>query len=225
MARTQFADFHGHGWMFRAVFKRDREGYMLDAGGERVKDVTPAKLKQSVEFRDNASDTTTPPPAGVPVHLKDIHLEKGMHCVDCHFRQDAHGNGNLYNEPRAAVEITCVDCHGSIRQKATLLTSGPAAPVAPGQAGKPPVTGRNLTRISVRDETGAKIPLFQRIARDRTMKRENGKDLVLKIGDIVQNSMVVPGRKWRVTQTIDTITPDARDYSPKSRYAKTMLKD
>src|SRR5213078_3958598 len=36
MERTQFADFHGHGWMFRAVFKRDREGYMLDASGEHV---------------------------------------------------------------------------------------------------------------------------------------------------------------------------------------------
>ncbi len=39
-----------------------------------------------------------------------------MHCVDCHFRQDAHGDGNLYNEPRAAIEITCEDCHGTIRQ-------------------------------------------------------------------------------------------------------------
>jgi hypothetical protein len=76
LARTQFADFHGHGWMFRAVFKRDREGHMLDAQGERVNEVTPAKLKQAVSYRDDASDKTVPPPAGVPVHLKDIHLEK-----------------------------------------------------------------------------------------------------------------------------------------------------
>ena len=39
-----------------------------------------------------------------------------MHCVDCHFRQDSHGDGNLYNEPRAAIEIACEDCHGSIRR-------------------------------------------------------------------------------------------------------------
>ena len=32
------------------------------------------------------------------VHLKDIHLEKGMHCIDCHFEQDSHGNGKLYGE-------------------------------------------------------------------------------------------------------------------------------
>ena len=28
---TQFADYHGHGWNFRAVFKRDRSGDLLDA--------------------------------------------------------------------------------------------------------------------------------------------------------------------------------------------------
>ena len=27
---TQFADYHGHGWNFRAIFKRDREGNLLD---------------------------------------------------------------------------------------------------------------------------------------------------------------------------------------------------
>ena len=30
---TQFADYHGHGWNFRAVFKRDRHGNLLDAKG------------------------------------------------------------------------------------------------------------------------------------------------------------------------------------------------
>ncbi|HVA17403.1 MAG TPA: hypothetical protein VMV59_06785, partial [Candidatus Dormibacteraeota bacterium] len=60
--------------------------------------------------------------------LQDLHLEKGMQCVDCHFAQDAHGTGQLYNEPRAALAIHCTDCHGTIRQRATLLTSGPASP-------------------------------------------------------------------------------------------------
>src|SRR6185437_10505771 len=27
---TQFADYHGHGWNFRAIFKRDRKGNLLD---------------------------------------------------------------------------------------------------------------------------------------------------------------------------------------------------
>ena len=207
LQNTQFGDFHGHGWMFRKVFKRDRKGNLLDADDKIVAPDDRDKFKKAV-------------------HLNDIHLERGMHCVDCHFRQDTHGNGNLYNEPRAAIEISCVDCHGTIRGRATLVTSGPAAPVAAGQAGKPPVIGRNLTRgLTVRDETGAKIPVFQRITRDRKKKDETGKDVDLKTGDIVQNSLVVPGRWWRIIQTIDTITPGTRDYSEKSRYAKTIRKD
>ena len=47
------------------------------------------------------------------VHLKDIHLERGMHCVDCHFRQDTHGTGKLIGDRRAAIEIQCQDCHGT----------------------------------------------------------------------------------------------------------------
>lgn len=207
LKNVQFGDSHGHGWMFRKVFKRDRKGNLLDAEGKQVAANDPDKFRKAV-------------------HLNDIHLEKGMHCVDCHFRQDTHGDGNLYNEPRAAIEINCVDCHGSIRQRATLVTSGPAAPLSGGQAGRPAVAGRNLTRgFTVRDESGAKVPVFQRITRDRKKKDETGKDVDLKAGDIVQNSLVVPGRWWRVSQTIDTVTPGSRDYNEKSRYAKTVRKD
>ena len=212
LKNVQFGDFHGHGWMFRKVFKRDRKGNLLDAEGSVVSANDPSKFKKAV-------------------HLNDIHLEKGMHCVDCHFRQDAHGDGNLYNEPRAAIEVDCVDCHGSIRQKATLFTSGPAAEVATGQTAtrrkerKEPLKGQDLTRIRVRDEAGAKIPLFQKITRDRKRKDETGKDVDLKTGDIVQNSMVVPGRWWRVKQTADTVTPGTRDYNELSRYSKTIQKD
>jgi hypothetical protein len=41
----------------------------------------------------------------------------------------------------------------------------------------------------------------------------------------VQNSLVVPGRWWRIVQTADTITPGTRDYNEKSRYSKTIRKD
>jgi hypothetical protein len=243
MARTQFADFHGHGWMFRAVFKRDREGYMLDAGGDRVKDVTPAKLKQSVEYRDTASDTTAPPPAGVPVHLKDIHLEKGMHCVDCHFQQDAHGNGILYNEPRAAIEIDCVDCHGTVKETARLTASGFAAGInltdpAEGQSVKDGFyqrgKGRNLVRdlkTSFTRTSGGRqvaIPVFQRITSDTDKKDSTGKTVKLHAGDIIQNSMVEPDRWWRVKQTAYTVTKTKgheADYNWRSAYAKTVRID
>lgn len=212
LARTRFADFHGHGWLFRAVWKKNRKGDLLDAKGDRVSPDDPDKFRKAV-------------------HLNDIHLERGMHCVDCHFQQDAHGDGNLYNEPRAAIEIGCVDCHGSIKERATLFTSGPAAMVATGQQAarrterKEPAVGQDLTRRRVRDADGARIPLFQRIARDRKKRDERGTEVELKAGDIVQNSMVVPGRWWRVPQTADTITPGSRDYNEKSRYAKTIRTD
>jgi hypothetical protein len=107
--QTQFADFNGHGWVYRAVYKHDREGNWLDKDDAKVDFNDPKKFDKAVK-------------------LSDIHLDKGMHCVDCHFENDAHGNGNLYGEPRAAVEIDCIDCHGSIRSKATLRTSNTAAP-------------------------------------------------------------------------------------------------
>jgi hypothetical protein len=58
------------------------------------------------------------------VHLKDVHLARGMQCVDCHFETDVHGNGKLYGEPRAATTIECIDCHGTIEKRPTLVTSG-----------------------------------------------------------------------------------------------------
>ncbi|MEP7353013.1 MAG: hypothetical protein ABI824_07250 [Acidobacteriota bacterium] len=109
LEHTQFADFHGHGWVFRAVYKRDRKGNLLDAKNTVVPHEDPKKFDKAV-------------------HLMDIHLEKGMHCADCHFEQDSHGNGNLYGETRNAVEIDCIDCHGTINQKANLKTSAAAAP-------------------------------------------------------------------------------------------------
>jgi hypothetical protein len=105
---TQFADYHGHGWNFRAVFKRDRKGNLLDDAGEKVSDDDPKKFDKAV-------------------HMSSIHLDKGMQCVDCHFSQDNHGNGHIYGEVAAAIEIDCVDCHGTTKDYPNLFTSGPAA--------------------------------------------------------------------------------------------------
>ena len=106
---TQFADYHGHGWNFRAVFKRDRHGTLLDAKGAAVSDDDPKKFQKAV-------------------HMASIHMDKGMHCVDCHFARDNHGNGYIYGEVAQAIEIACVDCHGTSDAYPTLRTSGPAAP-------------------------------------------------------------------------------------------------
>jgi hypothetical protein len=232
LTRTQFADFHGHGWIFRAVFKKNRRGEFLDRDGKPLLDdkgqpltsIDGARLGQAVAFKDedNVNLKNDAVPQGAPVHLKDIHLEKGMHCVDCHFRQDAHGDGNLYNEPRAAIEIGCVDCHGTVTERASLVTSGVAA--QPTKVRDRTLPGRDLARISV--SGGAN--LFQRITR-ATKKKDpySDRQVDLQPGDIIQNSMVEPGLWWRVKQTRDTVDPDNKrgDYNWKSRYAKTVRLD
>src|SRR3989454_1093834 len=179
---TQFADFHGHGWIFRAVFNHDRKGNWLDKDGKQIAFDDPDRF-------------------GKAVHLADIHLEKGMQCNDCHFAQDNHGNGKIYGEPRAAIEIDCVDCHGTIRKKATLVTSGPAAPEAlrPGEP-----RGRLLDAL--RTPWG--------------LRRFEWRDEKL-----IQRSMSEENKEWEIVQTRDTITPGNVHFNMKSLRAKLMNKD
>jgi hypothetical protein len=106
---TQFGDYHGHGWNFRAIFKRDRKGNLLDDANNVIPPTDPEKFKKAV-------------------HLDSIHVDFGMQCVDCHFTSDSHGNGHIYGEVQAAIEITCADCHGTATRYPDLRTHGPAAP-------------------------------------------------------------------------------------------------
>ncbi len=107
MPHVQFGDAHGHRWHFVKVYKRDRYGQLLDANDQIVPDADPDKFRKAV-------------------HLKDIHLEKGMQCVDCHGTQDNHGGGDakLYSQMRDVIAIRCWDCHGTAASRATLVTSG-----------------------------------------------------------------------------------------------------
>jgi hypothetical protein len=125
LKHTHFADFHGHGWVFRAVYKQDRHGRMLDHAGKEVKDATPQKLAAAVNYTwdpERKPEDDKQLRDGHPVHLKDIHLEKGMQCADCHFKNDTHGDGRLYGETRAATTITCEDCHGTVERPAALFS-------------------------------------------------------------------------------------------------------
>jgi hypothetical protein len=58
------------------------------------------------------------------VRLMDIHLEKGMECIDCHFYQDLHGDGNIYTRNWDTIEIECQDCHGNAKKLGKLVASG-----------------------------------------------------------------------------------------------------
>jgi len=120
---TQFADYHGHGWNFRAIFKRDRRGNLLDAEGNVVSPDDPQK------FRRNGQPAFAPvgENPGKAVHMMSIHAEVGMQCADCHFAQDSHGTGLIHGEVANAVEIGCKDCHGTADALPTLRTSGIAA--------------------------------------------------------------------------------------------------
>ncbi|MBI3448574.1 MAG: hypothetical protein HY049_06640 [Acidobacteria bacterium] len=104
--QTQFQDQHGHSWTYQNVYLRNRRGLLLDGSGAVIPDEDPQKWQRAV-------------------HLKDIHLEKGMQCIDCHTHQDMHGDGNIYAQMTDAIEIKCEDCHGTVRERATLITSGP----------------------------------------------------------------------------------------------------
>ena len=210
---TQFADFHGHGWAYRAVFKHDRRGMMLDHRGEPVADSGNAALRAAVSmperikevYRDAAGKSRQEVRAaeekvaaerdGLPVHLLDIHMEKGMHCVDCHFVQDAHGNTRLYGEVRAAIEIGCIDCHGTVDRFASLRTSGPASDTSS------PEGGRDL----------------------RNLRTPSGKRRFVVQGDrIFQNSMVEEGLTWEIKQTKATVDPKSDHYNALSAFAKTV---
>lgn len=205
MEHNQFADWHGHGWMFRAVFKKDRYGNMLSA-------------EDPSTGRSTVIDPKDPQKWARAVHLKDVHLEKGMHCVDCHFVQDTHGDGKLYGEVRNAIEITCVDCHGTTDTYAWLRwpsggprTSGPAAP----------------RRVEKDKGTGNDIQYFPN-GKDRFVfeKDDAGNDVMFQVSALDRNV------KWMVPQTLDTVNPDSawakkpenKVAAERSRYAKTVMR-
>jgi hypothetical protein len=201
LKHTQFADFNGHGWIFRAVFKKDRKGNLLDSNDQVVKDVATEKLAKAVTSPSDDQSN-----AGNPVHLKDIHLEKGMNCVDCHFKQDSHGNGKLYGEVRDAIEISCEDCHGTVAKRADPTSSGAVTSAAAG--------GNKIVNYRQVFPAGdPKTPIF---GRDRFFQKD---------GKLFQRSAVEKDKVWEVVQVLDTVTPGNSHFSEKSRLAKTIQKD
>ncbi len=184
---TQFADYHGHGWNFRAVFKKDRKGNLLDAVGEKVSHDDPDKFKKAV-------------------HMRSIHAEIGMQCVDCHFSQDSHGNGHLYGEVQAAIEIRCKDCHGTPDAYPTLRTSGPAAPPR----------GNDLTLLRLQD--GRKRFEWVGGGNCGTAEHEPGCRLM-------QRAALDPDQEWELSLVKDTVDPDHVQYNAKSARAKLVSKN
>ncbi|MGX7926829.1 hypothetical protein ACWPMX_09705 [Tsuneonella sp. HG094] len=189
---TQFADYHGHGWNFRGVFKRDRAGNLLDKDGNIVSPDDPEKWRKEGEGK------WVPPGVnpGKTVHLMDIHAEKGMQCADCHFSQDSHGNGLIYGEVANAIEIGCKDCHGTADAYPNLLTSGPAAPPR----------GNNLALLRNPDGQRRFEWTFDGAGRQQ----------------LIQRSIIDPKLEWRVSLVKDTVDPGNPRFNAKSARAKLM---
>jgi hypothetical protein len=194
MKKMQGSDYHGHGWMFRRVYKLDRKGNFLDKDNKVVSPDDP----ELYEGKDGGK--------GKAVHLMDIHLEKGMHCVDCHYSQDNHGTGKIYGDRRAVIEIACEDCHGTVGEKVTLRslrTSGFGAP----EGGNPMQQARRRSPFN----------------RDRFVERD---------GKLFQRSVVFKDdpktgkpMEWEVPQVADSVTPGNPNFNAKSARAKTIQRD
>jgi hypothetical protein len=192
---TQFADYHGHGWNFRAIYKRDREGNLLDADGKIVSPDDPEKFRKNgmPEFVDVGEQK------GKAIHMMDIHAEKGLQCADCHFAQDSHGSGLIYGEVANAVEIGCKDCHGTADEYPTLLTSGPAA--RPG--------GNNLALL--RNADGKR--------RFEWTTDANGERV------LIQRSIVDPKLEWKVSLVKESVDRGSAYFNPLAARAKLVAKN
>ncbi len=191
LKNTQFADYHGHGWVFKAIFKKDKHGNLLDLDDGRIAPDDPDKWKKAV-------------------HLKDIHLQNGMQCVDCHFLRDMHGDGTLYNEPRAATSIECIDCHGTVDKRPTLRTSGNGGTVDLAAGGTP-----FGPRFVWEDQP---MPVTRTV--DGQTVETYGTRKILW-----QYSNLDPNKRWEVPQTVDTVDPASPMYNARSAYAKTLHRD
>ncbi len=216
LKHSQFADFHGHGWVFRAAFKRDRKGNLLDKEGKKFWPPDNWKPGDSIPVPDWKKG----------VHLKDIHLEKGMHCVDCHFKQDNHGTGKIYSEGRAAIEIACEDCHGGVSKPSALALY---------LDGKDDTTG-----VTSAAAGGRKIEDYDTVRKndtgdltERWYKKDDGTIWQRSAVELVEGEEETDGKKvkvrvareWPVAQIADLIDPKSKSYNAKAALAKTIRQD
>ena len=197
LKQTQFADYHGHGWIFRAIFKKDKQGNMLDLHDTVIPANDPKKWQNAV-------------------HLKDVHLAKGMQCVDCHFLTDVHGDGNLYGEPRAATTIECIDCHGTVSERPWLVTSGNGDQFNFKNGSKRPLKITHPVTRETREFAGVDL---------RASNTTWGPRFIWEGKRLFQRSSMSPDARWEIPQTADVIDPTHPRYNAKARHAKTLRRD
>jgi hypothetical protein len=94
-----------------------------DANGNGKLDI-PDRVRRSDSF-DGRQNRIVYGGANGSTRLNDIHLERGLNCVDCHIQNDVHGDGNTYTRNWDSLQIECEDCHGTNDSPASLVFSGP----------------------------------------------------------------------------------------------------
>ena len=175
--QTQFADFNGHGWVYRAVYKHDRKGNWLD------------KDDHKVDFNDPEEVREGRPPQPTSTSIRACTASTATSS------RTATATATCTAKPRAAVEIDCVDCHGSVRARATLKTSNTAAPDG----------GHDLARL--RTPFGTRR--FEWVARQTDAALHGG-------GESGMDRLA--GARFRSR-------PGSYNYNEKARLAKTMQRD
>ncbi len=98
---------HWRGWRERTLGEdemdlRNSQRIMSEVHGR------PAGFFVELEESRDPVDYTPP----------DIHLAKGMSCVDCHLAPDGHGDGSMKQSMSFEVGIECEDCHGTFEAEA-----------------------------------------------------------------------------------------------------------
>ena len=96
------------------------------------------------------------------VHLKDIHLERACSASTATSRRTTTATASSTAKPRAAVEIDCVDCHGTIARAADAddhRTGRAARRDRPARCARPSARGAS---------SGTRAALVQRSMVDRT---------------------------------------------------------
>jgi hypothetical protein len=114
---------------FRAVFKKDRHGDLLDADGAKI---IPGR---SDEIRQGGPPGRRSPGQGDAVRRLPLR------------RRGPRQRPALRRAAQHATTITCIDCHGTIDKRPTLITTGKGGMLdkAPGQPSCPVDIGQSAT--------------------------------------------------------------------------------
>ena len=204
MSKPQFGDFHSHGWVFRAVFKQDRKGHLLDHAATSSADVDAGEAagrrcdcpSSAKEFHKTTLRRRRPKLRRRPRRRSTRAVTGTSRCTSwtstwrrgctawtATSRRTCTATTGCTWRCGPRCEIQCIDCHGTADQvrHAAARAARRRTRRAPGRPGPQPAGHADAVR--------------QAAVRGRGLGGTA----------IFQNSMVEKGLRWEVVQTKDTI--------------------